>query len=54
MKNAERIKLLTEQADFLHREAENLTSLAQTASISGQLNLHPAGLRTIAQHTGNR
>jgi hypothetical protein len=48
MTNAERMKVLTEQAEFLRREADNLKSLAQSGAVSGQVNVHPSGLGAIA------
>jgi len=48
MTDAERIKVLTEQSEFLRREADNLKSLAQSGAVSGQVNVHPSGLGAIA------
>jgi len=49
MTNSERGKILTEQADFLHREAESLKTLAQSGSVIGQVNFRPDGLKSIGE-----
>lgn len=49
MTNDERIKILAEQAEFLHAEAENLKTLAQSGSYVGEVRFLPSGVKSIGE-----
>jgi hypothetical protein len=42
------IKILDEQADYLHREAETLKLLAEGGAVAGEVRMLPSGLKSIS------